>query len=137
MSFYKNYKYVIECDESHLNQSKPGALTRTGRVQADQVWVWGATLPRQPQRFVFKVLKHAQDAVAGRPRGKEEMLECLKLLQIPKKNNFGDGWVEGDGGGSPAAQARPRLERQGPLARGGESFCRRDREPQWVHHEPH
>lgn len=93
MSFYKNYKYVIECDESHLNQSKPGALTRTGRVQADQVWVWGATLPRQPQRFVFKVLKHAQDAVAGRPRGKEEILECLKLLQIPKKTILvTDGW---------------------------------------------
>ena len=55
MGFYKNYKYVIECDESHLNQSKLGALTRTGRVQADQVWVWGATLPRGPQRFVFRV----------------------------------------------------------------------------------
>ena len=73
-NFYKKYHYVIEVDESHLNKSKPGALTRTGRVQTDQVWVWGATLPRQPHMFFFRVLEHPDDAMEGRPRGKNEIL---------------------------------------------------------------
>ena len=93
MNFYKKYKYVIEIDESHLNKSKPGALTRTGRVQADPVWVWGATIPRMPGRFLFRVLEHPVDAEAGRPRGKEEILKCLHLLNIPHKTILvTDGW---------------------------------------------
>jgi len=92
-NFYKNYKYVIEVDESHLNQAKPGALTRTGRTQSDHVWVWGATVPRMPQRFLFRVLRHSDDAAEGRPRGKEEILTCLWLLKIPRKTILvTDGW---------------------------------------------
>ena len=48
-------------------KANPGALTRTGRVQNDQVWVWGATIPRQPERFVFRILEHPEDTGAGRP----------------------------------------------------------------------
>ena len=92
-NFYSKYKYVIEIDESHLNQSKPGALTRSGRVQADQVWVWGAAIPRMPDRFLFRILEHPVDAEAGRPRGKEEILKCLHLLNIPRKTILvTDGW---------------------------------------------
>ena len=92
-TFYSKYKYVIEVDESHLNKSKPGALTRTGRVKPDQVWVWGATIPKMPDRFLFRVLEHPSDAEAGRPRGKEEILKCLHLLDIPRKTILvTDGW---------------------------------------------
>ena len=89
MNFYKKYKYVIEIDESHLNKCKPGALTRT----ADQVWVWGATIPRMPDRFFFRVLERTVDAEAGRPRGKEEILKCLHLLNLPRQTILvTDGW---------------------------------------------
>lgn len=56
--FFSRYKYVIEVGESHLNKAKAGDLTCPGRIQNDQVWVWGDTIPKQPDRFVFRVLQH-------------------------------------------------------------------------------
>lgn len=91
--FCARYRHVIEVDESHLNKAKAGHLTRSGRVQADQVWVWGATVPKQPDRFLFRVLDYAEDAYEGRPRGKKEILECFRLINIPKKTILvTDGW---------------------------------------------
>ena len=91
--FYSKFKYVIEADESHLNKSKPGSLTRTARVQNDQVWVWGATIPKMPERFLFRILVHADDACKGHPRGKVEILQCLRVLDIPRKTILvTDGW---------------------------------------------
>ena len=65
MSFYKKYKYVVEVDESHLNKLRSGALSKSSRAGPDQVWVWGATVPRRPDRFLFRVLEHPQDAMAN------------------------------------------------------------------------
>ena len=58
MSFYKKYKYVVGVDESHLNKLRSGALSKSSRAGPDQVWVWGATVPRRPDRFLFRVLEH-------------------------------------------------------------------------------
>ena len=92
-NFYKKYKYVIEIDESHLNKAKAGALSKSSRVQADQVWVWGATIPNHPERFLFRVLDHPDDVFDGKPRGKDEILKCLRLLDIKKKTILvTDGW---------------------------------------------
>ena len=85
---------MIEVDESHLNKKKPGALTRSARPQKDQVWVWGATIPRKPDRFFFKVLSHPDDAFAGKPKGTQEILKCLRALDIPKKTIIvSDCWL--------------------------------------------
>ena len=68
--FCARYRHVIEVDESHLNKAKAGHLTRSGRVQADQVWVWGATVPKQPDRFLFRLWimqkMFMKDDLAGR-----------------------------------------------------------------------
>lgn len=57
------------------------------------MWVWGATIPKMPDRFFFRVLEHPADAEAGRPRGKEEILKCLRCLDLPRKTVFvTDGW---------------------------------------------
>ena len=93
MNFYKKYKYVVEIDESHLNKQRSGALAKSARIQPDQVWVWGATVPGQPDRFVFRVLEHAKDAYDGKPRGQNEILQCLRILNLkPKTILVTDGW---------------------------------------------
>lgn len=93
MSFYKKYKYVVEVDESHLNKLRSGALTKSCRAETDQVWVWGATVPGRPERFIFRVLDHPQDAMDGKPRGQAEILDCLRLLNLqPKTIIVTDGW---------------------------------------------
>jgi len=93
MSFYKKYKYVVEDDESHLNKLRSGALSKSSRAGPDQVWVWGATVPRRPDRFLFRVLEHPQDAMDGKPRGQAEILDCLRLLNLqPKTIIVTDGW---------------------------------------------
>lgn len=85
-AFYKQFKLVIEMDESLLNKNKPGALMTAARPQKDQVWVWGATVPKMPTRFYLKVLDHPADVPDGKPRGKTEILRSLRLLDIPKKS---------------------------------------------------
>lgn len=93
MSFYKKYKYVVEVDESHLNKLRSGALSKSSRAGPDQVWVWGATVPRRPDRFLFRVLEHPQDAMDGKPRGQAEILDCLRLLNLqPKTIIVTDVW---------------------------------------------
>ena len=93
MNFYKKYKYVVEIDESHLNKQRSGALTKSARIQPDQVWVWEATVPGQPDRFVFRVLEHAKDAYDGKPRGQNEILQCLRILNLkPKTILVTVGW---------------------------------------------
>jgi hypothetical protein len=46
-----------------------------------------------PDRFFFRVLERPADAEAGRPRGKEEILKCLRCLDLPRKTILvTDGW---------------------------------------------
>lgn len=53
----------------------------------------GATVPKQPDRFLFRVVDNAEDVYEGRPRGKKEILECIRLFNIPKKTILvTDGW---------------------------------------------
>ena len=67
--FCARYRHVIEVDESHLNKAKAGHLTRSGSVQADQVWV----VPQSPSNLIdfYSVLWTMQkmfmkDDLAGR-----------------------------------------------------------------------
>ena len=54
------------------------------RPRPDQVWVWGCVDVDDPTRFFFCVLDAAEDALEGKPRGKEEIKACLLLC------GFGD-----------------------------------------------
>ena len=72
MNHFNVKRHILVADESYLTKSKPGGLCKAGRPKKDQVWIWGAV--RQgfmKTHFVFRVLKHPNDAYAGRPRGKE------------------------------------------------------------------
>ena len=92
-SFYKKYNYVVEVDESHLNQLRSGSLSKSCRAETDQVWMWGATVPGRPEHFLFRVLDHPQAALDGKPRGQAEILDCLRLLNLqPKTIIVTDGW---------------------------------------------
>jgi hypothetical protein len=92
-TFYKRYKYVIQLDEAHLNKRKPGKIARCARPVLDQVWVWGATLQGRPDVFHYRILEHPVDAHDGRPRGTEEILTCLHMLNLQKGTILvTDGW---------------------------------------------
>ena len=53
---------ILQMDESFLNKSKPGKLTKAGRPKKDQLWIWGAVVQDRPDLFVFRVLEHPTDA---------------------------------------------------------------------------
>ena len=74
---------ILQVDEAHLNKKKPGKLSKSGRPQKDQVWLWGAVIQNHPERFVFRVLDHADDAFDGKPRGAKEIQTCLHYLGMP------------------------------------------------------
>ena len=70
---------------NHINKKKPGILSKRGRPQRDQVWIWGAVVEgTSDQYFFFRILEHPSDAFEGKPRGKQEMLQNLHMLGIPK-----------------------------------------------------
>ena len=85
---------IVVADESYLNKSKPGKLSKVGRPKKDQVWIWGAV--RQgfmKTHFVFRILEHVDDAYNGRPRGKEEMVRNLEMLDLRAGDTFvSDKW---------------------------------------------
>jgi hypothetical protein len=92
-SFYKKFNLVLQIDESHLNKKKPGKLSKEGRPQKDQVWIWGAVVQGSSSQFHFRVLDHPTDAFDGKPRGAKEILACLHTLNIPKRTILvTDGW---------------------------------------------
>ena len=85
---------VFIADESYLNKRKAGSLSRTGRPQKDQVWIWGAVLEGcVSTHFIFRILKHPSEAAAGKPRGHAEMLDNLGMLGLSKGDIFvSDSW---------------------------------------------
>lgn len=87
-------KRVLIADESFLNKNKPGKLSKYGRPKRDQLWIWGAVLQGHSRtHFVFRILKHAEDAYDGRPRGHKEMLQNLRMLGLRKGDIFvSDSW---------------------------------------------
>ncbi|CAE8637406.1 unnamed protein product [Polarella glacialis] len=87
------FKLVVQVDEAYLNKKKPGNLSKHGRPQRDQVWLWGAMVQGRSDLFHFRVLDHPTDAFDGKPRGHVEMLTNLHLLNLPKKTIIvSDSW---------------------------------------------
>jgi hypothetical protein len=87
-------KRVLIADESFLNKSKPGKLTKAARPKKDQIWIWGAVLQGKAKtHFVFRILAHPLDAFDGKPRGHQEMMTNLEMLGFQKGDIFvSDGW---------------------------------------------
>lgn len=80
-------KIIVQMDESYLNKKKAGKLTKRGRPQHDQVWIWGAIVQGYSTKyFVYRILEHPMDSWEGKPRGKEEILQNLYLLGLPHRN---------------------------------------------------
>ena len=78
---------IFVVDESHLNKHKPGKLSKQGRPQKDQIWIWGAVLQcSMSTHFIFKILKHPAEALDGKPRGHKEMLENLRSLGLRRED---------------------------------------------------
>jgi len=87
-------KRVLIADESYLNKNRPGKLSKHGRPKKDQIWIWGAVLQGSIRNhFIFRILKHPSDAINGRPRGHQEMVNNLQLLGLRPGDIFvSDKW---------------------------------------------
>ena len=85
---------IFIADEAHLNKKKHGILSKHGRPQRDQIWLWGAVLHGHVRtHFIFRILKNAEDAHEGKPRGHKEMLTNLSMLGLRKGDIFvSDKW---------------------------------------------
>ena len=80
---------IFIADETHLNKRKPNVLAQNGRPQRDQVWLWGAVLQGHLKtHFIFRVLKHHEEAFDGKPRGHKEMLHNLIISWVFEKETF-------------------------------------------------
>ena len=85
---------IFIADETHLNKRKRNALSRNGRPQRDQVWLWGAVLHEHIKtHFIFRILDHPDDALDGKPRGHKEMLKNIQTLGLRRGDIFvSDKW---------------------------------------------
>ena len=85
---------VFIADETHLNKRKPSVLSKHGRPQRDQIWLWGAVLEGHVQTHVlFRVLEHPDDSFDGKPRGRKEMLHNIESLGMREHDVFvSDKW---------------------------------------------
>ena len=89
---YAGNARIFIADETHLNK-KQGALSRSGRPQRDQIWLWGAVLHGHVKTHFFRVLKNAADADDGKPRGHQEMKANLSMLGMKSGDIFvSDKW---------------------------------------------
>ena len=90
----KNQKRIFIADESFLNKKKPGKLSKYGRPQKDQIWIWGAVLENNIKtHFLFRILEHPADALDGKPRGHKEMLRNIRSLGLRSGDTFvSDKW---------------------------------------------
>ena len=89
---YAGNARIFIADETHLNK-KQGALSRSGRPQRDQIWLWGAVLHGHVKTHFFRVLKNAADADDGKPRGHQEMKTNLSMLGMKSGDIFvSDKW---------------------------------------------
>ena len=60
-----------------------------------QIWLWGAIEVGRPvgeERFVFHILRKAEDALEGRPRGKAELERVLRSAVLPGTRLVTDSW---------------------------------------------
>ena len=91
---YAGNARIFIADETHLNRKKPGALSRSGRPERDQIWLWGAVLHGHVKtHFIFRILKNAADAHDGKPRGHQEMKTNLSMLGMKSGEIFvSDKW---------------------------------------------
>ena len=78
---------IIQVDESYFNKLKPGKLSKGGRPQRDQVWVWGAAVQNIPNFFFFAVLEHPMDVYDGKPRGCNEIASKVQHLGLPHEES--------------------------------------------------
>ena len=86
-------KIVVQMDESFLNKSKPGALSKAARPKKDQVRVQGFVVSGHPEYFFYTVLQHPEDCIDGKPRGKGEVLKNLNRVGLQKNTILvSDGW---------------------------------------------
>lgn len=67
---------------------KCGSFTRASRIQPDQLWVWVATIPRDLQSFLFRVLEHAADSAEGRPRARRRFCNVCGFWTSPKRRSW-------------------------------------------------
>ena len=82
---------VVEVDETLLNKSKRTALVVRPRPQ--QKWLWGAVEEMNSNRFSFKILPYAEDAMMGRPRGVQEITRAFQESGIQQGSHVvHDGW---------------------------------------------
>ena len=65
-----------QIDETN-NRKKKGKLNRTAR-RRQQRWIWGVVDSRRFEMSYLRILPYPQDAIAGKPRGQEEIARCVR-----------------------------------------------------------
>ena len=82
------------CTGSICHISTSSAQAGHGRPRPDQIWIWGCIDAQEPQRFLFRVLDSAEDALDGKPRGKQELKTNFALCAFddPSVLITSDAW---------------------------------------------
>ena len=80
---------IFIAGETHLNKKKHHILSKYGCPQRDQICLWGAVLQGHVRtHFIFGILKNAEDAHDGKPRGHQEMLTNFSMLGMRNGDIF-------------------------------------------------
>eukprot|EP00971_Amphidinium_carterae_P238714 4738807-Amphidinium_carterae.1 len=88
-----NKKLVVEVDEVFLNKGKFTRLSAGCRPKKSQLWLWGMVVPNRPDLFWYRLLADPISALDGKPRGTEEILQCLRDTGVPRNTIIvSDGW---------------------------------------------
>ena len=83
----------VQIDETNINRKKKGKLNRTAR-RRQQRWIWGVVDSRRFEMSYLRILPYPQDAIAGKPRGQEEIARCVRESGLrPKTMVVSDGWA--------------------------------------------
>ncbi|CAK0855516.1 unnamed protein product [Prorocentrum cordatum] len=89
----KQATFIVQADEVFHHKSKVSRLAPGTRPKKKQAWLRGAVVQGSPEHFVFRVLEHPEDALDGRPRGKEEMVTNFDTLGLREGMAVAtDGW---------------------------------------------
>ena len=116
---YRTNKLIVQADESYLNKKKRSMLSKVGRPQHDQLWIWGCIIQGHPGCFFFRILDHASDAFDGKPRGKAEMLVNLHYVGITREVIYvSDSWK-----GTIAAVKQYRIDKRWPASSLRHEIC--------------
>ena len=82
----------VQADETLLNERKPSPLAAVARPQRRRLWLWGAVEEEDFSSFPFHILRRAEDAIDGRPRGKAELRRVLSQSIKPGTYLTTDSW---------------------------------------------